>query len=139
MVPRLSKNNLGLVYGEEDTPPGRAHSRKYQYLCRQGISSDDRSVGLEAPPIDIQQAQQPAGPISGRPVCFQSVNPAKEVLQLETGPSGRGDGCLPPGLDRVGICQSTLGTNTMSSDGGSKTEGQHRLDCPAVESTQYYK
>ena len=105
-VDAASKDNLGLVYGEEDTPPG---SRQCQYLCRQGISSDDRLVGLEAPPTDIQQAQQPAGPISGRPVCLQSVNPAKEVLQLETGPSGRGDRCLPPGLDRVGICQIHLG------------------------------
>ena len=58
-----SQDILDLVYGEEDTPSGRAHSRQCQYSCRQGILSNDRSVGLEAPPTNIQQTQQSAGPV----------------------------------------------------------------------------
>ena len=92
-------------------------------------------VGLEAPPTDIQQAQQPARPISDRPICLQSVEPAKKVLQLETRPVGRGDGCLPPGLDRVSVRQPTMSTNTTSADGSSKTEGQSGIDCPSLEVT----
>ena len=131
----IGQDNMVMVHGKEHSSPSRTHSGCGQYPGRQGIPSNDRSLGLEVGPPGLQRDQQAPGTIPGGPICFKSVNPAGEILQLEAGPISRGDGCLSPNLEGTILCQPTLGLGTSGLDTGSNTEGQHCTDCPSVEDT----
>ena len=73
-------------------PGGRAPSRGSQYNSRQRVSSDERSIQLDAEPQGLSQDSTEVGPTGSGHVCIQTDNSAEEVLQLETRPRGRSSG-----------------------------------------------
>ena len=98
---QAGQDSTVMVHGEEGRSPSRAHSRHGQHSSGQGIASDDRSLGLEVAPANIQQSQQTVWPIPNRPVCIQSFHTDEEVLQLEARSISRRDQCLSPDVART--------------------------------------
>ena len=74
------------------------------------------------------------GPMQDKLVCLTPNKTTSEVLQLETRPRGRGDGCLQPGLvDCEGLRQSTMVPDSSLPVTGKTTDGKDGSNNPTME------
>ena len=82
----------------------------------------DRSYWMLNPRI-FQKIQVTIGwSYGGRPICILANESTALTLLLETRPSGRGNRCIPPGLDKSKeLCQSPLESNRKGSGQGETT------------------
>ena len=90
-------------------------------------------MGLEVEPLNFQQNHSDIGTPDSGPVCYQEHNPAGEILQLEVGSSGSGDGCLPPTVGRTALCQHPMAANTTDSVRGEDPKSHNNLGGSSVE------
>ena len=74
------------------------------------------------------------GPMQDKLVCLTPNKTTPKVLQLETRPRGRGDGCLQPGLvDCEGLRQSTMVPDSSLPVTGKTTDGKDGSNNPTME------
>ena len=113
---QVSQENLGMVHVPGYYPESQSPTWVSQHCSRQGVQSESRQVGLEAPPQYFPKNQRDLGTLCSRSVCIQTNSPITSVLQLEARPSSSSNGCLPPGLVREDlVCESSMVINVEST------------------------
>jgi len=74
------------------------------------------------------------GPSRGGPIRILPFYPATSLLQLEAGPSSRGNGCLQPVLGTVQeICESSLVSDRQGSITSEKPTSSDNSGSPSME------
>ena len=120
----------------------------WQWSHMSGVTSNDRSIGLDAEPYGVPEDSGEVGPDVHRSVCNQANDSAGQILQLETGPRSDGNGWMP--LHKTGrrlgrghlqmyVCQPPLELDRQSSAQNTGTEspsysGSSSLENPTVVS-----
>ena len=118
------------------------HTRSVKYSSRHRIQDGQGPYRLEIEPSDLQpDLPNLWATISGL-VRIQTDSPTTPLLQLETRPASRSNGCFSAGLETQNwVCQPTLvpyGETSESSDGtgspdypsGSSVEGSTLVPSP---------
>ena len=109
-------------------------AREAECSSRRGVQNSERQVRLDVEPQHLQQNSVPDGTLQNRLVCISPDTAVTEVLQLETRSRGRGDRYLQPGLvDKQGICQPTMVSDTQMSVSNEMTTGQTDRDNYTLE------
>ena len=115
---------------------GRTPSRGSQYDRRRRVSSDERSIRLDAEPQGLSQDSTEVGPTGSGHVCIQTGNSAEEVLKLETRPRSRSSGYLQPGLGQPtgkGLCQFPLEPSRQRAEQSAATTSHIDSSGPSME------
>ena len=94
-IPALptSSEDLAMVPYTSDFSSCRILGGEGQRFGRLGIPSL-RQQRLATPAIGFQCNPPPPGSLYNRSLCKQNEHPTANLLQLETGPAGKGGGCL---------------------------------------------
>ena len=130
------------------TPEGHhvdspTHIRCVKYSSGHRIQDGQGLYRLEIEPRDLQPDQPNLWATRSGLVCIQTDSPTAPLLQLETRPASRSNGCFSAGLETQDwVCQPTLvpyGESSESSDGtgspdrpsGSSVEGSTLVPSPS--------
>ena len=94
-IPALptSSEDLAMVPYTSDFSSCRILGGEGQRFGRLGIPSS-RQQRLATPAIGFRCNPPPPGSLYNRSLCKQNEHPTANLLQLETGPAGKGGGCL---------------------------------------------
>ena len=115
---------MDVVPGERYPPNSTTLTREGERQSRHGVESDERSLRLDAEPVNIPTGTTTLPILGGRPVCNTTDLPTASLLQLETRSISRGDGCLPSRLEAgERLCQSPLelGRKSIGKGGGANS------------------
>ena len=120
----------------------RVHTGDGERCGRCRVQVHVRQDRLETAYQCVPAGEQEMGTTGGGPVCNSSVYTTVSFLQLETGPTGRGNGCFQPGLGlHQGVCEPSMVPNRESpvtseeptscvNPSGSCVEGPTLVPCP---------
>ena len=113
------------MHGEENISHGRAHPWEGEHHSGCGITSVQRSMGLEAKPGAVCDDSTAVRSPRDRSVCVKGFKPTSTVLQLETRPRSRSQGCLQAVLEGKLLCQSSSGHNPsrVITDENARSQG----------------
>ena len=118
----ISQRAMDVVPRTSDSPDGTALARERQRQGRHRVETDEGSLRLDVEPIDISLDCGNIPVLGGRSVCNAPDLPTSSLLQLETRPTGRSDGCLPPRLEsNTGLCQPPMELGGKGSGEGAKS------------------
>ena len=132
---------MGLV--QQHSSDCRVHSRSSKCCSRCQVQVHDGQDRLEASSQVVPRDQPEVGTSRGGPVCILPVHTTTSLLQLETRPISRGDGCAHPAMGEVqGLCEppmvpdrespvTSAVTTSPSNLGGSGMEGPALVSNPA--------
>ena len=127
------KEGMELVHGEENISHGRAHSGEGEHHSGCGITSVQRSMGLEAEPGAVCDDSTAVRSPRDRSVCIKGFKPTSTVLQLETRPRSRSQGCLQAVLEGKLLCQSSSGHNPSRAITGENARSQGSAHSSGME------
>ncbi len=132
---QVGQGILSLVHGEEHLPLSRTPPRcteDHSGRRVQGYEGQDR---LDALPPSLPPDQAKEGPSGGGPICNPFDDPAANILQLETRPSGNSNECLHPGLVAdQGVRQPSMEPDRQSPLTSSAPASRTCLGSPDMES-----
>ena len=117
-----SQRAMDVVSRTSDSPDSTAFARERQRQGRHGVETDEGSLRLDVEPIDISIDCGNIPVPGGRSVCNTPDLTPPSFLQLETRPTGRSDGRLPPRLEsNTGLCQPPMELGGKGSGEGAKS------------------
>ena len=117
---------VDVVLRKRDSSDGTTPTGKGQRLSGHRVEGHERPLRLQAKPVDFPTGNVSLPVSRSRSVCNKTDLPSASLLQLETGSAGRGDGCFPPGLER--LCQSSLESNRESTSKSGASESRCNPD-----------
>ena len=110
------------------------HTRCVKYSSGHRIQDGQGPYRLEIEPRDLQPDQPNLWATKSGLVCIQTDSPIASLLQLETRPASRSNGCFLAGLETQDwVCQLTLVPYGESSESSDETGNPDRPSGSSVE------
>ena len=124
--------DVGITEGHNTDCP--AHTRCVQLRGRRRVQDNEGSHRLENQPHSVLQDRRDLWAPGGGLVCVPADPSAATILQLETRPDGRGNGCFSAELGSPeGVRQPSLVPYRESSESGDGAESPGGHDCSNLE------
>ena len=135
--PQLTDLPLDVGLVQRHNSDCRVHSRSSECCSRCRVQIVDGQGRLEASSQVVPRDQPEVGTPRGGPVCISPVHTTTSLLQLETRPISRGDGCVHPAMGEVQrLCEPPMVPDRESPVASAATTSPSNLSGSGMDSRQ---
>ena len=131
---RSSQSPLDVGLVQRHSSDCRVHSRSSECCSRCRVQVHDGQGRSEASSQVVPRDQPEVGTPRGGPFCISPVHATTSLLQLETRPISRGDGCIHPAMGEVQrLCEPPMMPDRESLVTGAATTSSSNLSGSGME------